>query len=301
MRKPAAVFLGCLAGVLAAEIGLRAVGHGPKLAADVDTPEAYFCQPDRDLGWRNREYGYHANLATGSVARTGRYGLRLGPRDWDEGDAASPVVLFAGDSTTFCAEVEDDETGAAEVSQLAGVTCLNVGVRGYDTRRARMLSIEWAKRLPGLKLVVYTLCGNDIGENITGRDMREPSRLPEFLALANYFAAPGVAPGYDLDIAEFVLTDELGFWVRGLAPVKLLVVPYPIMWWDGKFTAMVARACKTAGAEWRDISSAFDFNRREIYYARRSGSRTTWDPHFGKRGTRTYGSAVAPLVCELLR
>ncbi|MBI3726639.1 SGNH/GDSL hydrolase family protein, partial [bacterium] len=128
----------------------------------------YFWIADRTLGYRNRANGSFENALAGSTVTTGPHGERKGVR-WTD-DAARPIVLFVGDSTTFCAEVDDDDTASSEVAKRLppdlDVAVVNAGVRGYSTVQSSRIADEWLARSP-VRLVVYTFCDNDYYENVS--------------------------------------------------------------------------------------------------------------------------------------
>jgi hypothetical protein len=177
------------------ELLLRVCGCGPPAApAAPETasatppkldPLAYFALCDRYLGFRNRPHGtYHTWYIEGNpLVTTDEFGYRngfgwpgdpLGGGDW-------PIVLFVGDSVTFCSEVNDQQTGPSEVAKLLSrdlhVRVLNAGVRGYSTLQAKRMLLESLQRFPRIKVVVYTFCANDIEENLVP-NLRYPLKAP---------------------------------------------------------------------------------------------------------------------------
>src|SRR5579871_5978242 len=152
-----------LVALLLSEVVLRGLGRGPRPAS----VNGYFFVTDPVLGWRNRAMGRFEFAAAGSVVTTGPLGERPGIRSKRE--ATTPVVLFVGDSTTFCAEVGDEETGPSEVAKRlppgADVAVVNAGVRAYGTVQAVRMAEEWLARAP-VAVVVYTYADNDFVENV---------------------------------------------------------------------------------------------------------------------------------------
>lgn len=180
-----------VSALLLAESVLRLCGYGPKPYWEVPVPTTvgqrkinpleYFAVCDRHLGFRNRANGsYRTWYVDGNpLVTTDEFGYRNG-FGWSA-DGESPIVLFLGDSFTFCAEVVDEQTGPSEVARLLGeetdVRVLNAGVRGYSTVQSKRMLIESLERFAEIKVAVYTFCGNDIGENIVP-NLRYPLKAP---------------------------------------------------------------------------------------------------------------------------
>ncbi|MGE0605999.1 MAG: hypothetical protein AB7O62_02655 [Pirellulales bacterium] len=163
----------CLAMMLAAaEAALRLAGFTP-LRADPDGPniQEYFWISDERLGFRNRpdgDYVYEWITARPRVT-TDALGFRQGGGWTAAGN--TPIVLFIGDSTTFCAEVEDDQTGPAEAARLLArdglpIRPLNAGCRGYNTLQSLRMLEDCLERFPETRLAVYGYCANDYFENL---------------------------------------------------------------------------------------------------------------------------------------
>lgn len=176
----------------ATESAMRLCGYGPLRPDEpvAETPPEdpvppdpfeYFTICDRQLGFRNRPNGayYCWRIEGEPLVTTGEFGYRNGVGWTAEGTTA--IVLFVGDSTTFCSEVGDDRTGPSEVARLLGeefdVRVLNTGVRGYGTLQSKRMMQECLERFPDVKAVVYTHCGNDLEENLMP-DMRFPVKVP---------------------------------------------------------------------------------------------------------------------------
>jgi len=146
----------------------------PYLGPPQPEPQGYFAICDRYLGYRNRPHGVYQwwRMEGQPVVTTDEFGYRNGYGWTAEGE--SPIVLFLGDSFTFCAEVNDDRTGPSEVAKVLEaslgddirVRVLNAGVRSYSTLQSKRMMIECFDRFPSIKVVVYTYCANDIVENI---------------------------------------------------------------------------------------------------------------------------------------
>jgi hypothetical protein len=172
-----AALVSSLVGVLAVEVGLRASGRGP-IPAGQPSLLSYFWVRDPRLGFRNRPGGELDYARAGCVVRTGAFGARLGVRA--PSDAARATVVFVGDSTSFCGEVGDDETGPSEVARRLppglDASVVNTGVCGYNTLQALRMAAEWLGR-SAPKLVVYTYCDNDWVENVIPT-IQQPARSP---------------------------------------------------------------------------------------------------------------------------
>ncbi|MCP4660811.1 MAG: SGNH/GDSL hydrolase family protein [bacterium] len=162
--------------VLALELGLRLAGHQPLQEAVNGRQEAlsltgYFWITDPYLGFKNRPNGRYENrrILTNPLVTTDRLGYRNGS-GWSDPDTDEPIVLFVGDSTTFCAEVNDDETGPSEVARLLAedrpIPVLNAGVRGYSTLQSRRMLELTLRRYPSIQVAIYTYSANDYLENL---------------------------------------------------------------------------------------------------------------------------------------
>ncbi len=179
-----AVLLAMVGGML--EVGLRIAGFKPMSAAEAQfdpkpTAFGYFAVCDEELGFRNRPDGcYKADQLEGTpTATTDAAGFRNGV-GWTVG-AKTPIVLFVGDSFTFCSEVNDGQTGPSEVarrlSAKSPVRVLNAGVRGYSTLQAKRMLEECFERFPTIKVVVYSYYRNDFCENLIP-SMQAPAKAP---------------------------------------------------------------------------------------------------------------------------
>ena len=165
----------------------RLCGYGPAVspndAAETHQFDAfeYFTVCDRRLGYRNRAGGTFSSPYIHGRPRstTDEFGYRNGTGWTTAGDR--PIVLFIGDSTTFCSEVDDEQTGPSEVAKLlAGefdVRVLNAGVRGYSALQCKRMLRECLDRFPQIVVAVYTHCGNDLAESVVP-DMRFPVKVP---------------------------------------------------------------------------------------------------------------------------
>lgn len=159
---------------LLAELLLRLLGGVAEPAGEAGQPQVsltgYFWVSDPVLGFRNRPNGRFQNfkILGRPLVTTDALGYRNG-FGWSA-DADTPVVAFLGDSTTFCAEVGDSETGPSEVAKLLGdgfgVRVLNAGVRGYNTVQAKRALEQVLERFPETRIAVYTYAENDLVENL---------------------------------------------------------------------------------------------------------------------------------------
>ena len=87
------------------------------------------------------------------------------------GDDGLPIVLFIGDSVTFCLETPDRQTTPSELAKrLASdghpARVLNAGVRGFNTLQSKRMAEDCLEQFPDINVVVYTYCGNDLEENM---------------------------------------------------------------------------------------------------------------------------------------
>jgi hypothetical protein len=141
----------------------------------------YFWICDRKLGWRNRPNGVYCNenFIPSSVSTTDKLGFRDGFGGLYNNDY--PIILFLGDSTTFCLEVNDEETGPSEVGKLLSkkfkVRVLNAGVRGYNTLQSKRMLEECLERFPASIIAVYVYYDNDYFENVDS-DLYFPAKAP---------------------------------------------------------------------------------------------------------------------------
>lgn len=145
------------------------------------TVVGYFWISDPRLGFKNRPNGsyYNEKIRCRPLVTTDKFGFRNGFGWSPEGD--SPIVLFVGDSTTFCAEVEDSHTSPSEVARLLRqqreVRVLNGGVRGYSSLQSKRMLEECLELFPQIKIVVYTFCTNDYSDNLVP-DKYYPAKAP---------------------------------------------------------------------------------------------------------------------------
>lgn len=179
----ASVFtLSCVLTIAAGELYCRHTNRPNKfqpIMAAMD-PLTRFAVADPFLGYSNRpNESFTMRQVVGSpVSTTDQYGYRNGYK-WPA-DTDIPIILFVGDSVTFGAEVNDDETIPSEVAKLLDgkAACCNTASRGYNTVQAKR-SIELAlERFPDrIVMVFYVYCGNDPAENVVP-DVRWPLPVP---------------------------------------------------------------------------------------------------------------------------
>jgi hypothetical protein len=168
------------------EIVFRALGYKTALPVDNTKPSVtgYFWISDENLGFKNRPSGKYFNEAIFPIPyiTTDQNGFRNGFQ-WSP-DTQRPIILFIGDSTVFCAEVNDEDTIPSVVAQYLrpefNISCLNAGVRGYNTLQSKRLMIETLDIYKNIKMVVYCFCQNDFIENINP-DSYFPAKAPVIL------------------------------------------------------------------------------------------------------------------------
>jgi len=178
LRRRLAV--GCaasLASLVLAEGALRLLGFLPRTQDDpmrllvADARLGFRNRPDASLTWRFPARPSH--ITTDSLGF--RNGLGWSARE----DDPRPIVAFVGDSTTFNAEVDDEETFPSHVARLLGgeYRVLNAGVRAYNSLQAERMLEECLERFPEIRAAVYTHCTNDLQENLEA-DAYDPLRAP---------------------------------------------------------------------------------------------------------------------------
>jgi len=176
--KALGVALALVVALAVGEVAARLRGLRPHVEITGPGLDAFFWIRDQRLGFRNLPDARLEHARSGSVVTTGHEGERHGLGEVP--DPARPVVLFVGDSTTFCGEVNDDETGPSQVgkrlSPALGVGVVNAGVRGYNTIQATRMAEEWLGRR-NVRAVVYTYCDNDYLENVYPF-VQKPARAP---------------------------------------------------------------------------------------------------------------------------
>jgi len=139
---------------------------------------------DAELTWINK-----ASAQAEVRGRDFRYEIHtnsLGLRGADLRASGGERVLLLGDSYTFGAGVDDDETFAAQLQRILGQQgrdgweVVNAGVPGYGAMQSRLFAQRvWDEVQP--RIVIYTHCGNDFADDLrfsrgTYRSIR--NRLP---------------------------------------------------------------------------------------------------------------------------
>lgn len=270
-------------------------------------PEAATWEKDPVLAWRNRP---DVDLSWDAIEGSPR--VRTDGRGWRRGisspeRALAARVLFAGDSTTFCAEASDVETYPSRAEELLGEPVANAGVRGYSTVQSMIASRRWAPLMPNLKIVVYTFCDNDWLENDPDAwGWTRPAAkiaagkleiLPLGFATQNKASGPdghdargcrawGVAHG-----SERVLAALLRRWRDELSAhgVKLLVTRFTL---ECDRNEPLERACLAAGVDYVDPAQVF--REPHDYVARHAKG---WiDGHANALGCATLARAVEPAL-----
>ena len=147
--------------------GLRPLPLG---VTDREPAERNVSERDPRLGFRPRPNIAFANkkIYGAPMVTTDRYGYRNG-LGWDP-DGTLPIIAFVGDSTTFAAEVADEDTGPSEVARMlkpqSNVRVLNAGARGYNTLQSKRRMEEVFERFPDVRAIVYLYTSNDYVENL---------------------------------------------------------------------------------------------------------------------------------------
>jgi hypothetical protein len=168
------VLSGLLVPLLVAELLLRSVGAvvpGEYQTADLNTPSEPFGRLNmvNQSGWkRSREFSVHV--------RVNSKGLR-GPEIPYAKPDGTERVLVIGDSFTFGAQVEEDETFVARLGHHlrqetadvgdapAAIETINGGVDGWNTfNELAWLKAEGVKYAPDIVVLMF-YAGNDPGEN----------------------------------------------------------------------------------------------------------------------------------------
>lgn len=161
------------------------------------TSTRYFLRRHPFLGSHNRSLGSYLNAAIKGVplVQTDAEGFRITEPNYSM-RTAQGTILFVGDSTTFCAEVNNHETVASRCAEwLRGRWhTINAGVRGYSTLQAlRMLSLILPQLVPPV-VVVFLLTDNDIVENCHPA-MHWPAMSP-YVSLENDAATINEVPDW---------------------------------------------------------------------------------------------------------
>lgn len=204
--------------VLISELGFRLAGFKPLDRAD-NVLELYseviqhFLISDPYLGFRNRHNGRFISQAIQGkpLVTTDIFGFRNG-FGWP-GDSQDPIIVFIGDSVTFCAEVNDCHTGPSEVAKLLAeefeIRVLNAAVQAYNTLQSKRMLEEVLHKFGNIRMAIYVYCENDIYENLN-RLENLPAPIVQWDSLENA-----------LKIIE-VEKDPLNLWGSNLlSPIAL--------------------------------------------------------------------------------
>lgn len=150
------VFGGIIAGMLAGEVIVRAMfphGHGPYIH---DERAFYKLKPGFE--------GLLISAGKPSHIRINKLGIR-GPEL--SRDAGKPIVLCLGDSFTYGAGVDEDETFTADLNKSSGgkYVAVNAGVVGYNLSQyySRLASIGGELRPAVVVLGIFANDWEDLG------------------------------------------------------------------------------------------------------------------------------------------
>lgn len=168
-RKKAAFTLVVLAVVLCLlEAACRLAGLRPKLI-DHD-PIGHHLIADPLLGFvlEPRLHYAHRAIEGSPTVTTDEWGLRTTANKSEDGSV--PAIVCLGDSTTCCAEVNDEQTWPSELAKRLQerfpCQVVNAGVICYNTVQSRRMLERALQRLPKARLAIYTYCSNDFVENL---------------------------------------------------------------------------------------------------------------------------------------
>jgi hypothetical protein len=131
----------------------------------------YFWIADERLGFRNRPNGHFINTSIlGSPLNTTD---NLGYRTTlpNSLNICDNNIIFLGDSTIFCSEVNDSETGPSEVAKLLtnnkmAFNVINAGVRGFNTLQCKRMLEETLSKVKNSLIAIYVYCDNDLVETL---------------------------------------------------------------------------------------------------------------------------------------
>jgi hypothetical protein len=131
----------------------------------------YFLIADKFLGFKNRPNGryFYTAIEGSPLVTTDNSGNRTTFSYGSNVDG--PYIIFVGDSTVFCAEVNDWETGPSEVvkilkNQGIAANVINAGVRGYNTLQSKRMMELILNKINNIRMVIYVYCDNDFVENL---------------------------------------------------------------------------------------------------------------------------------------
>lgn len=156
------------------EITLRFFGYSPSIYNQFNgglNVSGYFWIADKRLGFRNRPNGQFINTSIlGSPLNTTD---NVGYRNTLQNNfnEFAKYIIFFGDSTIFCSEVSDFETGPSEVAKLLknnkmAFNVINAGVRGFNTLQSKRMLEETLGRFKNSLIAIYVYCDNDLVENL---------------------------------------------------------------------------------------------------------------------------------------
>ena len=149
----------CAALALGTELALRLIRPGRLETAPALQPHVY----SPVYGWRLRP-SWHGRTRDGRTVRLNHAGFRGAAAG--EGAPGRRRVLLLGDSLTFGTGVEDSETFAAQLAQLApALEPLNLGVSGYGTDQELLLLEREGLPMAPAVIVLDVCVGNDVLDN----------------------------------------------------------------------------------------------------------------------------------------
>jgi hypothetical protein len=173
MKKLFPLLISIIITAFLMESVLRLNGYGPFIYNPDNKGlniNAYFLVADSFLGFKNRSNGSYAfTYISGSpLITTDNFGYRT---SFPSGSNTDPYIIFVGDSTVFCGEVNDFETGPSEVAKLLkangiSVNVINAGVRAYNTLQSKRMMELILNKYNNIFMVIYVYCDNDFVENL---------------------------------------------------------------------------------------------------------------------------------------
>jgi hypothetical protein len=174
LKKLVTLLISILITAFLAEGILRFAGYSHCIYnsnQDDITINRYFLIADKFLGTRNKPNGQYINIQINGnpVVTTNSFGYRTSFSS--EINIETPCIVFVGDSTTFCGEVNDFETGPSEIAKLVknsnkSIEVINSGVRGYNTLQSKRMMELILKKFKNVLMIVYVYCDNDFVENL---------------------------------------------------------------------------------------------------------------------------------------
>lgn len=164
----AALGVGGVLSLLAAEAVLRARGHLTWTTDPAAARQPTFVERDPELGWRNKPGEYVAPALDGSARTTRIHILPDSSRATSlEPPADGPLIALVGGSFTFGQGLSDHETLAWRLQdEFPGRRFRNLGTNAYGT----LQSLIWMERLFASddppKLVLYGFLFHHDGRNV---------------------------------------------------------------------------------------------------------------------------------------